>query len=98
MAKIIGNILVGDSRKSTASMIQPTSGAGVGFKKMTYQAKNLATRLRALTAAGNERAAYLWLPAERRYFRRLDSLINITGIEAKNKTLAAMRKSESEEG
>jgi len=76
--------------------IQVQSGAGKGYKALSFEALRMVSRMRDQVATeGGDRG--LWLRAERRANRRIDALIEVYGLERKNAIRAALKRPDQEE-
>jgi hypothetical protein len=70
--------------------IKVHSPAGIGFKKWAYQALKASRKLR-------EKGDARWVEVEKVAMKHIDFLIEVEGIEAKNRMLAALRQPEQQD-
>jgi hypothetical protein len=69
------------------------SGAGQGFKKMAFNAMKIARKLRDT----EDPRGILWVRAEKRAFRLIDQMIEVEGLEVRNRLRARLAAHERAE-
>lgn len=70
--------------------IQVQSGAGQGYKALSFEALRLVRKMRDQVATESGDRG-LWMRSERRANRRIDALIEIYGMERRNAMRAALK-------